>query len=316
MGVRSLPRLLLIAGLMFISGCVSVGDTPPAAEPQASAPQPPACVGQPLRKVLVTAFPLRYPEQLRPGEYMDWAQTTGAELARQMGATGRVRVAAAPEDFAFTEATAAPAVERDARGEPRIVEWARRERAQYVLAGVFKDFGTAHKWQVLPERQISLEIFLYDGIDGRLLSRRAFDRQLMLDGDLPKAVIPGTRAFADSRLGRAYYALLADIGQWATDEIACRPFPLRIVRVEGRQLHLDAGSDSGLAAGAALSTTTRPQLVMAGGSLNRRQMPMATIVQVSPDSSTAEVPEQRVPPKFSVGGILYVPDKQPSITDK
>lgn len=308
MKFSSLPPLCLSATLI-LAGCVSLGDPSPVPAAPQMAKASPACAGQPLRKVLVTAFPLSYPEQLKSGEYMGWAQTTGAELARQLGATGRLRVAAAPEDFPFAEGAAAPDIERDPQGTPRIVDWARRERAQYVLAGVFRDFGTARKWQVVPERQMSIEAFLYDGIDGRLLARHQFDRQLILDGDLPKGVAPGTRAFANSRLGSAYNALLADIGRWATDEVTCRPFPLRITRVDGLQLHLDAGRDSGLASGAALSTTSRPELVMAGGSLNRKQVPPATLRQVGPDASVAEVPMQRIPPKFSVGDILYVPDR-------
>jgi hypothetical protein len=134
MKFASLPLLCLSATFM-LAGCVSFGDKPSVPPAQAQAPQPPACVGQPLRKVLVTAFPLRYPEQLKSGEYMGWAQTTGAELARQFGAAGRLRVAALPENFPFEEAAAAPEIERDAQGKPRIVEWARRERAQYVLSG-------------------------------------------------------------------------------------------------------------------------------------------------------------------------------------
>jgi hypothetical protein len=294
--------------VLMLGGCVSFGDKPPAPPAQASAPQPPACAGQPLRKVLVTAFPLRYPEQLKSGEYMGWAQTTGAELARVLGAGGRVRVTAAPEDFPFADPAAAPEVERTTQGTPIIAEWARRERAQYVLAGVFQDFGTARKWQVVPERQMRIEAYLYDGIDGRLLARRQFGRQLILDGALPQGVAPGTRTFVDSRLGRDYTTLLADIGRWATDEVACRPFPLRITRIDGARLHLDAGSDSGLAAGAALSTSTRPEMVVAGGSLNRKQVPMAMIRQVGTDASVAEIPQQRNPPKFSVGDTLYVPD--------
>lgn len=303
----SLPPLAL-AAILGLGGCVTPGETQPPPAASQTTKATPACAGQPLRKVLVTAFPLRYPEQLKSGEYMGWAQTTGAELARVLGAAGRVRVAAAPEDFPFADPAAAPEVERTAQGTPAIVAWARRERAQYVLAGVFQDFGTARKWQVVPERQMRIEAYLYDGIDGRLLAHRPFSRQLILDGDLPKNVAPGTRAFADSRLGHDYSALLADIGRWATDAVACRPFPLRITRIDGARLHLDAGSDSGLVAGAALSTSTRPETVVAGGSLNRKQVPMATIRQVGPDASVAEIPRQRNPPKFSVGDILYVPD--------
>jgi len=89
----------------------------PATEPQA-ANAAPACADGLARKVLVTAFPLRYPEQLRPGEYMGWAQTTGEELARRLRDGGRLRVAPATERFPFAEAEAAPEVERNAQGMP------------------------------------------------------------------------------------------------------------------------------------------------------------------------------------------------------
>lgn len=306
--MKTISAFLLATAVLALGGCSLSGDARTAGAEAAPSPQS-ACVGQPLRKVLVTAFPLRYPEQLKSGEYMGWAQTTGEELARLLGKTGRLRVAAAAESFPFDEASAAPEVERNAQGTPRIVEWARRERAQYVLAGVFRDFGTAKKWLVASERQIDIEAYLYDGIDGRLLARHAFGRQLMMDGALPKGVSPGTHAFSNTRLGQAYNALLAEVGRWAADQTVCQPFPLRITRVDGLNLHFDAGRDSGLATGTALSTTTRAQTVLAGGSLNRKHMPIATLREVDADYSVAEVAPLRNPPTFRVGDVLYVPDK-------
>lgn len=246
-----------------------------------------ACAGQPLRKALVTAFPLRHPEQIRPGEFMGWAQLTGATLARRLAEGGRLRIAAAPDGFPFADAGMAPALERDARGAPRIVEWAAQSGAQYVLAGMFRDFGTAKNEYLLPERQLAVEAFVFDGSDGRLLARREFAAQILLDGALPRNVTPGTRAFDDSRLGRAYNGLLAGIGAWAEESIACLPFPLRVTHVAERRIHLDAGRESGLAVGAAL--------------------PAGNIVEVGAAGSVVEIPLQRNPPRFKVGDVLYLP---------
>jgi hypothetical protein len=246
-----------------------------------------ACTGQPLRKALVTAFPLRHPEQIRPGEFMGWAQLTGATLARRLSGNGRLRIAAAPDSFPFADAEMAPALERDAAGTPSIVGWAARTGSQYVLAGLLRDFGTAKNEYLLPERQLVVEAFVFDGTDGRLLARREFAAQVLLDGALPRNIAPGTRAFDDSRLGRAYHGLLAEIGGWAEASIACLPFPLRVTRVEERRIHLDTGRDSGLAVGTALSA--------------------GNVIEVGAAGSVVEIPLQRNPPRLKVGDVLYLP---------
>jgi len=307
--------LVLLAATLILGGCISFGDEKPEvpppkstqASPSTAAPAQPACAGKALRKVLVTAFPLRYPEQIHSGEYMGWAQTTGEELARLLERNGRLRVAALPERFPFVEAGAAPEVERDARGKPRITAWATQEHAQYVIAGVIRDFGTANKWQVVPERQLAVDAYIYDGISGVLLARQEFSHPVLLDGKLPKNVTPGTREFAASRLGAAYSGLLTDISRWAEDTITCQPFTAHITRIEERRLTLDAGSTLGIATGMELSASASP--APTGNVPAGRRPPNLVVKEVLPDSCIAEVPQQRNPPKFQVGDVLYVVGK-------
>lgn len=307
--MKPVSAFLFAFAALALGGCV-VSPPAPATEPQAAGGVP-ACADGLARKVLVTAFPLRYPEQLRPGEYMGWAQTTGEELARRLRDGGRLRVAPATERFPFAEAEAAPEVERNAQGMPRIVEWAAHEHAQYVVAGLIRDFGTARNQLMLPERQLVVEAYVYDSRTGRLLARHEFARQLLAGGALPKTVAPGTREFAASRLGQTYGALLADIGRWAEESIACLPFALRVTQVDGLRLHLDVGSDSGLKTGMLLSTTATPTTAAAkpaGGAPPGRQLPTAVIKETGVSSSIAEIPRQRTPPKFQVGDVLYLPE--------
>lgn len=239
---------------------------------------------------------------------MGWAQTTGEELARRLRDGGRLRVIPATERFPFAEAEAAPEVERNAQGMPRIVEWAAREHAQYVVAGLIRDFGTARNQLMLPERQLVVEAYVYDGRTGRLLARHEFARQLLAGGALPKTVAPGTREFAASRLGQTYDALLADIGRWAEENIACLPFALRVTQVDGLRLHLDAGSDNGLKVGMVLSTMATAGTKLASSVPPGRQLPTAVIKETGVSSSVAEIPRQRTPPKFQVGDVLYLPE--------
>jgi hypothetical protein len=260
-----------------------------------------------LRKVLVTAFPLRYPEQIRSGEFMDWGRLTGSELARRLEEGGRLRVAADARLWPFADTEAAPALERDARGQPLAVGRAMQEQAQYLVAGLIRDFGATRKWRLLPERQMTVEVFIHDGRDGRLLARRTFSRLAQLAGPIPATVSPGTREFDGSSLGAAHNGLLAEIAAWVEGRVTCLPFTAQVTRVEGRRLHLDVGSDSGLAVGAELATTPEPPAKPAPGTLPRSLPPV--VKEVLPAAAIAEVPPQRTPPSFKAGDLLFVVDR-------
>jgi hypothetical protein len=286
---------------------------PPAGQAclmQGNCPLPPGCDGRPLRKVLVTAFPLHYPEQIRHGEYMGWPQATAEELTHQLNRSGKVLGAAAAHRFPFTAAESAPAAAHQ-DGVPLLTQWAAQAQAHYVVAGLFRDFGVAKKHGLIPERQMIVEAYVYDGISGELLAQREFAQQVILGGSIPKILTPGTRDFSTSRLGQAYYALLGEIGAWAENTVGCLPFSARVIRVEGTQLHLDVGSENGLAAGMELVLTraTEARTSAAGALLAGERLPLAgaVIKSVQPRHSVAELSLQRNAPTVRVGDVLYAP---------
>lgn len=305
---------LLVVALLSFGGCTLLGQMQPdkaAPAPKAASatvpPTQPVCAGKPLRKVLVTAFPLRYPEQIKSGEFIDWAPVTAVELTRRLSRAGRVRAVAAAERFPFADAEAAPIPERNIEGVPLLTQWAAHEQAQYVLAGVFRDFGKGKKLFVVPERQLVIEAFLYDGIRGGLLARKEFDTVLTLAEALPKRMAPGTREFDASRLGEKYNQLLADIGRWAEDTLACQPFMTRVKKVAGQRLQIDADGDSGIVAGMTLSVTPEPAPRPTSTSLSNPPPQPPHVIEIKPNYSIAEIPAQRYPPKFAVGDVLYIP---------
>lgn len=271
--------------------------------------RPEQCAGRPLRKALVTPFPLRYPEQIRTGEYMDWPQTTAAELARRVNGGGRLLTTAALHRFPFASIEAAPEPER-LRGQSILARWANEARAQYVIAGVFKDFGVARQALVVPERQLAIEAYIYDGISGELLARREFSRQLALSWQMPKRIVPGTREFGESRLGKLYYEVLDDIGRWAEATIGCLPFSARVIQAQDRRLFLDVGSDSGIEPGMELLLTRPASEALAtpdGDVLGPERVPVAGVVikSVAPRHSVAEITAGKNAPAARVGDILF-----------
>lgn len=295
----------LTAAALLLGGCTLL--RPVAESPPAAAAAETACHDGLVRKVMVTAFPLRYPEQIRTGEYMGWPQVTAELLTRELAHDGRLQALAAPQRFPFATAESAPEVElKD--GAPIVVDWARQADAQYVISGVFRDFSVVSNKYLVPERHLIVEAFIHDGIAGNLLARREFVWKLPLQWSMPRTVTPGTREFAASRFGQLYHALLGDIGRWATENIACQPFPLRVTQVDGRRLHFAIGSERGIAPGMALQDR-RPGMQPAArrpGDLSPGNAAFASVKEVKPEAGTAEIPLQRNQPTARSGDVLYL----------
>jgi len=224
------PRLLLVLlpllALSGLAGCVSlapaVGEVlpprpAPAIERQAI-PEGPACPVTAPRTLLVTGFPLRYPEQIPYGGYVAWPQVTAIELSRSIAQGKRVRTSAAPQHMLFDTPNAAASA----------AGWAREQAAQFVLSGSFRDFAVVpHRPLGLAHRHLVAEVSIRDGLNGAILAQREFAWKLPLSWELPRAADPGpgTREFAATRFGQLYHALLGEIAQWVEEEIICRPEP-------------------------------------------------------------------------------------------
>jgi hypothetical protein len=283
----------------------------PALQPcllEGKCPPPPGCTG-PLRKVLVTAFPLRYPEQIHHGEYMGWPQVTAEELARLFNRGGKLLSTAAPQRFPFDSAQSAPELERK-QGVPLVSGWASQAQAQYVVSGIFRDFGTAKTYLIIPERQLVVEAYIHDGNSGALLARREFSRQIRLGGSMPRTMTPGTREFSSSSIGGMYNEVLGELGHWAESTVSCLPFTARVIRAEGKRLHLDVGSDSGVAPGMEFILTraaAEPVSTASGDVLTASRIPVAGVVvkDVHPRYSIAEVGAQQSQPQAQPGDVLY-----------
>ncbi len=309
------PLGLICATLIFASGCATLdrsgqqtaeGDSEKKAEPVSTRP---ICQGQPKRKLLVTAFPLRYPEQIKSGEFMDWASVTGVALSNALERGTRVKAGYSVDQFPFVAAELAPELEMRG-GRPLVIDWAAKANAQYVVAGVFKDFGVVKVAAVLPERNVRVDAYIFDAYLGTLVARREFSRQLFF-GDIPQNVLPGTRTFESTRLGKTYNALITEMTRWVEDTAACQPFPVKVLRADKSGIQLEGGSDRGLQKGMTLQSWrpgTEPPARHPGVPASSRQVPTLVVKEVKLNTALAEIPQQRFPPKVATGDVLYVSD--------
>lgn len=267
------------------------------------------CTDRPMRKVLVTAFPLQSPEQLAPGEYTGWPSDTAEHLERTLNAGGRVLGAAAAAKMPFVLPYKGPELERK-NGMPLLAGWAQGARAQYVVAGIFTDFGTSMKAYVMPQRQLTVEAFIFDGISGEVVARQTFTRTLNISLRLPKSVVFGDKEFRDSVLGKTYLDLMAELSRWTENTVGCMPFSARVIKAEGRQLYLNIGSDSGIEPGMEFLLTREsgsPITSLEGEPLGRERRPVAGIAikSVHPRYSVAEITAKKTPPTAQPGDVIF-----------
>lgn len=311
------PSIFLYSLLLVISlltgGCVTFT---PVAQPVVTgdleaAPETvvvrPVCKERPQRKVLVTAFPLRYPEQLKSGEFMDWAPMTGVALGGTLERNAYVRAVSAVSQFPFVSAGLAPELEQK-NGVPLISEWSARAGAQYVVSGVFQDFGVSKWAMTIPGRHLKVEAFIFDALSGKRIARKEFVQKL-LGSDIPRNVLLGSDEFEATRLGATYKELIVDMANWVEDTVTCQPFPVKVARVEGDKVYLDMGSDHDISVGMTLQSWrpgAAPPPRHPGAPASVRQLPTAVVKQVQANGSVAEIPRQRFPPTVKPGDILYV----------
>jgi len=311
------PFPLLVTVAVILGGCVlPIVPTPPEPETVTAKPWAPTCAGKLPRKVLLTAFPLRYPEQIKTGEFFGWPQLTSEELAQALNRSGWLKADAAPHQFPFEEPASSIALSQQ-HGKPAILAWAKQANAQYVVTGLFHDIGQSKHLGVVPEQQLKLEAFVFDGNDGSLLARQEFLRQFTF-GSLPKTVIPGSRAFTNSRLGKTYHELLTELSHWTTDIVTCQPYAARVTQVDGKRITLGTGSNHGITTDMAWQLWrpgTPPPRPTPGNLVSAKPIPTAVIKEVHPETSIAEITPQRFPPVLKVGDVLYLTEPtQPVVT--
>lgn len=210
----------------------------------------------PLRKILVTGFALRHPEQVSGQELGGYSQRIPVELARSLSRSRRVLAEAAANGFIYTRAEAAPQLLPAASdGLFEAMALSRRHRSPYVLAGVVEEFGVqaAANWLEPATREVVISAYLHDGMSGAVLAHRSFGRQISGEVRLPRKLVFGSEAFYNTDLGRGLGELFAEIGQWAAGTVACMPIAARVVKIEAQRVYIDLGAESRISQGDTLS---------------------------------------------------------------
>lgn len=264
-------------------------------------------------RIVVTGFAMEYPEQKLAEERSGLSRLTAIETTKKIVRRGRLLAEFEENVFPYRSPAHAPdPLMYRSDSETPFAAVARKQRGQYVLSGVYRDFGlsTSNPWWPRQSRRIEIEAFLHDGANGEVLARERFTTEAV--GNVSLAAKPeiGSGAFYRTDLGRTWGELLDRLAAWAEEEAACLPFLARVLNTEGSQIYIDAGAESGLAAGDSLNLHNwrEPPVQSATGlALGREKRPgaNATIRHVYPKFSVLELTDAPQRIDIRKGDVLY-----------
>lgn len=269
------------------------------------------CRGAYTNRLLVTGFAMEFPEQKLMSEEVQLSQLTAVELSRKI--TQHRRLLADYKSTAFPYASPSRAPEpfltpRDSESPFAIL--ARKFRAQYVLSGVYRDFGL-RGWSLMPHaRRIQIEAFLHDGVNGEVLARHVFTQEAVGSVVMANKPAIGSAEFYSGGIGRVWGDVLEDIAHWAETQASCLPFIARVLKVTGNQIHIDGGAESGLSAGDTLTIHNwREPAVFGANDLflgkEKSVRSSASIRAVYPRFSVIEITDAPANLSIKVGDVLY-----------
>jgi hypothetical protein len=285
----------------------------------------PGCEKTYINRLLVTGFAFEFPEQLTEewdGRLLPRVNSqriealTATELARAMERGGQVRAVFDGNVFLYASPSRAPILHLPAgRLETPVVTLARERQAQYVLSGIYREFGL-EKDRVWHERPIEIEAFVHDGANGAVLARQSFRTEIsgLIGSGNPFSVFNmptvGTQAFRKTPFGEKWTALIEDIARWAGARTSCLPFIARVMKVEGRLLQIDAGAESRMNPGDTLMLhilRQPPVFDLSSYLLGQEKQMRATVSlrAVYPAFSIAELIEMPETLKVAPGDFVY-----------
>lgn len=266
----------------------------------------PVCQRATINKIAVTAFAMEFPSQLLMTENGVVATLTAMEIARFINRRRYLPAVFDTEFFPYNSPSQAPQQRSGSMARSLSTAYfAQAHSAQYVLAGVYRDFEISGR-----TRHIEIEAFLHDGANGAVLARRTFSRTAKGNILLGNSGPIGSPQFYADDLGRAWGALYADIAAWVEASASCLPFIARVLKVQDSQLQIDAGAESGLSAGDTMSLHQWKEPPVRGEDnlvLGREKFVKATvrIRSVYPNFSIGELVEAPKKLEIAPGDVLY-----------
>jgi Flagellar assembly protein T, middle domain len=209
------------------------------------------------------------------------------------------------------------ALPADADAAQAVILIAGRTGAQFLISGKVLNAGTDKQKGILgtpvggyKKRYLDIELDVYDGYTGNRLLRQRYSEQAQGDLTVGNNKPFGSTLFLDTEFGKAFNRLLDAAVKDLQSKLKNVPFSAHLVRVQDKNVYLDAGADSLLQPGDKLVAYVKGAAILGinGKTLGaaERAVDTLTLTHVQPQFSIAELSEAAVKNGIKAGHIARI----------
>jgi len=193
-----------------------------------------------------------------------------------------------------------------------LITLAHKLGVQFIVTGSIMDMGTTKHPLFIRLRHVELEIKVYDGMSGILVSQRRLNSSVWDNKifNFPTTVPTMNDKFFASPIGHETNRIMISLVNEISNDIKVLPFMARVMRAKGKSVYLDVGAVSDIHVGDVLMSyklAADPEFVVSGGEfLGYPEQPASVIVvkKVQPNFSIGELESET--PALNPGDVVRV----------
>jgi hypothetical protein len=216
------------------------------------------------KSVAVTAFTLETPREGAFGSLYNAGETVSDLIYQKFKASGNITPYYAPTRQMFASLDMAPTRFASGNGLEKYSAVSREMGVQFVVAGVIRDMDVSSPdtWDSSYysnakralfggdlNRAFVVDVVVYDGFTGHVVMERRYAGDGRWEFSRREKVQFGSDRFMETHYGQAVDRVIGDISTDIVDRLACQPMLVEILNVDGKDLVLDVGTESGLLPG-------------------------------------------------------------------
>lgn len=217
------------------------------------------------KAIAVAGFGLAEPMQASVGQLHNVEQALPRVLVNSLNNRGALHALDATKISLYQNPRRAPSTETAQQRLTTSVALATQLGAQYVVSGVVRDLamvGDGYPYRAPPpgwrdrlgipqarDRQFVLDVFVHDGLSGALLFQRSYATQGRWTPSRQETVAFASPQFWQTPYGGEVRNTLTTVIDDIDEVLRCQPFMARIVKTQGRRLHIEASAGAGIRPG-------------------------------------------------------------------
>jgi len=223
--------------------------------------------GNNLRKaVAVTGFGLVSAKQTSLGQLQNIEQDLARVFINTLNDGGQMHALDASHIGLYADPGNAPSSQNQQRHLTTSMALAQNLGAQYIVSGIVRGLDTLSSvsdkaskedsWLTLTglmdepaKRQFVIDVFVHDGFSGALIFSNSYSTQGKWNLDRMANVRFASPAFWQSHYGHAVKDVLASAIDDVSMSLRCQPFMAKIIKTDGKRLHIEALAGAGIRPG-------------------------------------------------------------------